>query len=134
MKYYALDSNIISYFLNKKTNIAIREKMKQERLKGNKLIIPPIAYYESIRGLIYLNATTKLKTFNKLCSNGIGIINKGILDIAVSLYNDLKKKGVTIGDNDILIASYCLKHNLTLITNNIKHFGAIEGLAAENWI
>ncbi|MDR1286371.1 MAG: PIN domain-containing protein [Treponema sp.] len=132
MKYYALDSNIITYYLKKNTKIM--DKIDNERQKGNKLIIPPMVYYESIRGLIYLNATTKLKLFNKLCSNGVGIINKDILDIAVSIYITLQKKGITIGDNDILIAAFCLKHNLVLITNNTKHFENINGLITENWV
>jgi tRNA(fMet)-specific endonuclease VapC len=32
-----------------------------------------------------------------------------------------------------LIAAYCLKHNLTLVTNNTKHFKNIEGLEIVNW-
>jgi predicted nucleic acid-binding protein len=132
MKYYALDSNIITYYIKRDTKVI--DRIDNERKKGNKLIIPPIAYYESIRGLMYLNATAKLKLFNKLCSNGVGIINKDILDIAVSIYITLQKKGIIIGDNDILIAAFCLKHNLILVTNNVKHFENIDGLITENWI
>jgi tRNA(fMet)-specific endonuclease VapC len=131
MKYYALDTNVISYYLRKNTKIL--DRIDNERQKGNKLIIPPMVYYESIRGLVYLNATAKLKLFNKLCSNGVGIINKDILDIAVSIYITLQKKGIIIGDNDILIAAFCLKHNLILVTNNTKHFENIDGLTIENW-
>jgi tRNA(fMet)-specific endonuclease VapC len=110
------------------------DKIDDERKKGNKLIVPPTVYYESIRGLLYLKANAKIKLFNKLFSNGIGIINKDILDRAVSIYITLQKKGITIGDNDILIAAFCLKHNLILVTNNTKHFENIDGLVTENWI
>jgi tRNA(fMet)-specific endonuclease VapC len=64
---------------------------------------------------------------------GINCIDKNILDIASGIKTQLEKRGITIGDNDILIAAYCLKHNLILITNNTKHFENIEGLATENW-
>ena len=33
-----------------------------------------------------------------------------------------------IGDFDLLIASTCLCHDLTLLTNNVGHFERIEGL------
>lgn len=40
----------------------------------------------------------------------------------------LRKEGKPIGDFDLLIASTCLHYNLTLLTDNIKHFGMVENL------
>ncbi|MBF0344879.1 MAG: type II toxin-antitoxin system VapC family toxin [Nitrospirae bacterium] len=40
----------------------------------------------------------------------------------------LRKQGLLIGDFDILIASTALYYNLTVLTNNRKHFERIEGL------
>ena len=34
---------------------------------------------------------------------------------------------------DLTIASCALAHNLTLVTNNLKHFSRIEGLKIANW-
>ena len=42
--------------------------------------------------------------------------------------NKLRKQGNIIGDFDLVIASICLKHNLTLLTNNKKHFERIDSL------
>ena len=39
-----------------------------------------------------------------------------------------RKRGQTIGDFDLLIATTALRHNLTLLTNNRKHFEGIAGL------
>jgi tRNA(fMet)-specific endonuclease VapC len=100
---------------------------------GSEIIIPPMVYYEIKRGLIYLNATAKLIAFKKLCSSDIGIMDDEILDIAISIYIDLQTKGKLIGDADILIAAYCIKHNLTLVTNNAKHFKNIDNLQIERW-
>lgn len=33
-----------------------------------------------------------------------------------------------LGDFDLLLASTCLRHNLTLLTGNLRHFEAVEGL------
>ena len=34
---------------------------------------------------------------------------------------------------DLLIAATALYMNMTLVTNNIKHFSKIDGLSLENW-
>ncbi|MCP4148878.1 MAG: type II toxin-antitoxin system VapC family toxin [bacterium] len=34
---------------------------------------------------------------------------------------------------DLMIASICLANNVTLVTNNLKHFSRIEELPIENW-
>ena len=41
---------------------------------------------------------------------------------------NLRKKKQLIGDMDLLIASTALHHNLTILTNNLKHFERVEGL------
>ena len=46
---------------------------------------------------------------------------------------DLEKQGTPLDDFDIVIASCALVHNLTLVTNNIKHFKRIDGLRLTNW-
>lgn len=46
---------------------------------------------------------------------------------------DLKQQGNIIMDADIMIASIALSNNLTLVTNNVKHFDRIMQLKIENW-
>jgi predicted nucleic acid-binding protein len=45
----------------------------------------------------------------------------------------LKKSGAPLDDFDLLIASCAMAHNLTLVTNNTKHFSRIDGLKLTNW-
>ncbi|OQX12022.1 MAG: hypothetical protein BWK80_44230 [Desulfobacteraceae bacterium IS3] len=45
----------------------------------------------------------------------------------------LKKKGITIGDFDLLIAGFALHYKLVIVTNNISHFKQISSLEIENW-
>lgn len=42
-------------------------------------------------------------------------------------------KGTRLDDSDLMIAACALTRNLTLVTNNMKHFGRIEGLKFTNW-
>jgi tRNA(fMet)-specific endonuclease VapC len=37
-------------------------------------------------------------------------------------------------DADIMIASIAIANNLTLVTNNEKHFNRISQLKIENWL
>jgi len=46
----------------------------------------------------------------------------------------LEAQGQVIGPNDLHIAAHAKAANLTLVTNNLKEFERVEGLALENWI
>ena len=45
----------------------------------------------------------------------------------------LRRRGMMIGANDMLIAAHARAENLTLVTNNTREFERVEGLALENW-
>lgn len=56
---------------------------------------------------------------------------------AASLYGDikvkLKKKGISIGQLDLIIGVHALYLGVTVITNNVKEFSRITNLKVENW-
>jgi tRNA(fMet)-specific endonuclease VapC len=45
----------------------------------------------------------------------------------------LKHRGEMIGANDLFIAAHARSLNLTLVTNNVREFRHVRGLALENW-
>jgi tRNA(fMet)-specific endonuclease VapC len=45
----------------------------------------------------------------------------------------LKQQGITIGDFDLLIASFAIHHNMIVVTNNTSHFQPVPNLRIENW-
>ncbi|RIH87085.1 tRNA(fMet)-specific endonuclease VapC [Calidithermus terrae] len=47
---------------------------------------------------------------------------------------ELERKGLRIGAYDTLIAAQALSSGLTLVTNNVREFGRVEGLRVENWL
>ena len=129
---YALDTNIISYFL--KNDSIIVQRIKEESDKQNKFIVPPLVYFEIQNWLMKNRSRNKNEIFQKICAaQGIGVIDKDILDIAITEKLKLQEKGFSIEDDDLLIAAYCLKHKFTLVTNNTKHFKNIENLEVINW-
>lgn len=56
---------------------------------------------------------------------------------AVWVYGDLRaeleRRGLTIGAMDTMIAAHALSIGATLVTNNLREFSRVEGLALENW-
>jgi tRNA(fMet)-specific endonuclease VapC len=47
--------------------------------------------------------------------------------------SSMEFQGTPLDDFDLIIAAGALACNLTLVTNNEKHFCRIEGLKLENW-
>ena len=45
----------------------------------------------------------------------------------------LEREGTRLDDFDLIIASCALTNNLTLVTNNTRHFKRVSGLKFENW-
>jgi len=56
------------------------------------------------------------------------------VEIFGMLKAQLEIKGTRLDDFDLIIASCALANNLTLVTNNIRHFQRIEGLKLTTWI
>jgi predicted nucleic acid-binding protein len=130
---YALDTNIVSYILRKQANVI--NKLEGEIDKGNKVVIPPIVYYEVRRGLLASNAIAKTIVFEALFADlSIDVIDKNTLDGAAAEYARLRKAGQTIQDADLFIAEYCVLNGFTLVTNNIKHFEIVRNLKYVNWV
>ena len=50
-----------------------------------------------------------------------------------SLAAALESRGEPIGVFDSLIAAQAVSLGMTLVTNNVKHFGRVAGLRVENW-
>jgi len=128
---YALDTNIITYYL--KGNEKILDKVDKEAGNDN-IIIPPFAYFEVKKWLLAVNSKNKLEAFEKLFEKcGIDAIEKEILDFSLSIYIKLRKNGITIDDGDLLIAAYCIQNNYILVSNNQKHYEKIENIQVVNW-
>lgn len=61
--------------------------------------------------------------FDETCASQFGLIA-----------SKLARHGSPIGDFDVLIAAHAVTLELTLVTNNVRHFGRITELTIENWV
>jgi len=131
---YLLDSNAVSDILCGEKNVI--EHLKIAIKNGAQIATCSIVYYEIERGLKAAGSSRKLKAFYELYANlrhvyldrrDLEAVRKSS-DIYVELH-----KGRQIEDNDIFIAAIAMVNDYTLITDNTKHFGRIEGIKIENW-
>lgn len=131
---YLLDTNIITAIM--KRNEKVKTRAQQAILKGDDIFINAISYYEIKRGLLYKDADTQLKFFDKICEKYDLVLlnNRSIFDRAAEIYAEIRNKGKEIDDADILIASITDTENFTLVSNNITHFNIIQDLRVEDWL
>jgi predicted nucleic acid-binding protein len=60
MSVYALDSNIVSFYL--RGNHAVIENIEKAISEDHSIVITPITYYEVKRGLLLIDATKQIKS------------------------------------------------------------------------
>ena len=67
----------------------------------------------------------------------IGITVVSLEIISARIFGDIKaflrSQGQLLEDADLLIAATALTFNLTLVTNNVRHFSRIPHLVIESW-
>ena len=128
-----LDTNIISYYLN--GDKAVTKEILNLFDEDINICITAVNVYEVLKGFRWKKNKQFENKFNALLNHlQVYTIDDTAIDIASKLYAILRKKGISIGDADILIAAIVVANNGTLVTNNIKHFENIEQLKVVNWV
>ncbi|MDX1905667.1 MAG: type II toxin-antitoxin system VapC family toxin [Bacteroidia bacterium] len=127
-----IDTDILSFYF--KGDVQVVARLGDYLDMFDQVNLSIITYYEITAGLKFKNAVRQLHAFeNFVNENTIINISEESARISGSLYASLRQKGVTIGTSDLLIAGIAIENGLTLITNNEKHYDAIQGLRVENW-
>lgn len=130
---YTLDTNIITAYM--KNDTRVKKKLQDAAFDGKEVFINGISYYETRCGLLAVNASKKLRIFDRFCGRFRVLLldSQAILDRASEIYASLKQRGQLLPDADILIAAMALTQNLTLVSAD-SHFSRISGLTVENWL
>ena len=131
-----IDTDILIEILRKKEPAYLRAINYLK--KYGEFNISCLVYYECLRGLKTINAPKKLLAFNKLMEiTNIIFLDKEIFDKASEIYAFLKSKGELKGEFDILIGTTALVKDLSLVTNNERHYEPLKnyfGLRIQNWM
>jgi len=133
MSGFALDANTISYYLREDQGVI--DGLSATIANNESVVIAPIAYYEVKRGLVAIDSIKRQDKFNEFCVLfPVGQADVAVYDIAAQIYKQLKDDKALIEDADILIAAFCKRYGLTLVTHNAKHFGRVSNLSIVDWV
>ncbi len=128
---YLIDTDIASNFA-KNTSTSLKLKMLEN---VNDWAISSVTYHELLRGLMQTESDKVEQIVTSFLSN-VRVIDFDEGDARESgrIHAELIKAGKQIGDADTLIAGQAIANQLTLVTNNTKHFLRVKGLQVENWM
>lgn len=127
---YLVDTDWIIQYLNR--DAAIRERLDACRDEG--LFVRAVSVAELIDGAY--GATGPQQGLDRvrdfLQGAQVLSVEQATAEIFGRERQRLQKAGYTIGDLDLFIAATSLQHDLTLLTNNRRHFEMVEGLRIES--
>jgi tRNA(fMet)-specific endonuclease VapC len=127
-----IDTDILTYFLKGDSDVVQNLNIYLDYY--DVLEINLITYYEILSGLLAKNALKQLTVFEDFISENIILpVTEKSIKISAEIYATLRKAGNSLDDVDLLIAGVAIENDMTLITNNVKHFSRIPGLRIENW-
>ena len=128
---YLIDTDTIIFALRGDKNVLA----KFEENKNLPISISMITYAE----LIFVAKRSQNEQKNMIKVNHIRDIyaiedlNEGVMEVFADVKAKMFEKGIRIEDMDLLIAATAIYNELTLVTNNTKHFENIPNLKLENW-
>lgn len=130
MKGYLLDTDIVVFLFRNKKGIAKRlASIAPENVYISEVTVAELEYGNYCGGRYEENKV--------LLNNFLSCINVIPFSEAISLYAKeryrLKSIGMGIEDFDLLIGCTSVTNNLTMVTNNVKHYSRIEGIKIGNW-
>jgi len=127
-----IDTDILSYYFKGDDEVV---KSFEKYLNDYGVVeISTITYYEITGGLLARNALKQLAVFEDFISGNVVLpVTEKSAKISAQLYPELRLKGNSLDDIDLLIAGVAIENDMIVVTNNEKHFARIPGLRIENW-
>ena len=130
MNGYLLDTNICIYLLKGQRGIV--EKI--EVTGCDNCFITDVTLVELWLGAYNSNRIEQQKRGISYLEQLFNVISiKDSVELFGSNKAYLKSRGTIIDDFDILIGSTAIKHNLIMVTENVKHLSRLPGITVENW-
>lgn len=128
---YCLDTNTISYFLKQSPKVTA----KILNTSIDNLCTTIITEFELLYGVYNSSKVdSNIELISSFLSEfSIYNLDSGVVKLVAKEKARLKKLGTIVEDSDLLIAGICIVNDLTLVTNNLKHFKRIKGLKVEDW-
>jgi tRNA(fMet)-specific endonuclease VapC len=127
-----LDTNAASYVI-KDTAPAIDAKLRE--LDVMQVCISAVTRAELRFGVRRLKNATRLAAQVEKFLAGVHTLawDETAADQFAEVRTDLERGGTPIGIMDTMIAAHAKAVNAVLVTNDVKHFRRVRGLAIQNW-
>ncbi|HCN45471.1 MAG TPA: VapC toxin family PIN domain ribonuclease [Pseudomonas sp.] len=136
MTTFMLDTCICSFIMREHPETVIK-RLSDEVVRGNRIVISAITYAEMRYGQIGKKASTKHKTLVDEFVKRLDAVlpwDQQAVDGTIEVMSALTKAGTPIGPNDTAIAGHAVATGCTLVTNNVREFGRVDGLVYEDWV
>lgn len=128
-----LDTDILSELLKAK-NEPVAQRAETYFRHFGRFTFSAVTWYEIVRGLRAVGATTKLSGFEDFAvRSNVLPVSTAVLNIAADLWGAARGRRHPTYDADLLIAATALEHRAVLVTGNVEHFAWIPGLIVEDW-
>lgn len=128
---YLVDTDWAIHYLNEHPNFVQR---LQELQQQEGLALSMISLAELYEGVYYSREPEEDEHGLQDFLRGVTLL--GLDERTCQIFGRergrLRATGLMIGDCDLLIGATALRHDLTLLTNNRRHFDRIEGLHIES--
>ena len=132
---YLLDTNACIALINGQP-AAVRARMEKATAAGGQVLVSSIAVFE----LWYGVGKSARQEFNRkrletFLAGPVLVLSFEDADarVAGSVRAALEAVGKPIGAYDLLMAGQALRHQLTLVTANVREFSRVKGLAWQDW-
>jgi tRNA(fMet)-specific endonuclease VapC len=132
---YLLDTSACVAILRRKP-ASVRIEARKAIREGSALAISSVVLHELWYGVFKGSRIQEnVQQLQAFLAWGVKVLRFDEDDARLSgeIRADLEARGTRIGAYDTLIGGQCLRHGLTLVTNNVSEFSRIPGLMFVDW-
>jgi tRNA(fMet)-specific endonuclease VapC len=132
---YLLDTNACIALINNKSP-SVRTRLQKALAQDEKVLVSSVVAFELWYGVAKsARPESNARLVETFFAGPVSLLAFEPEDAKVAgrLRAGLEAVGKPIGAYDLLIAGQALRHQLTLITANVREFGRVKGLEWEDW-
>jgi tRNA(fMet)-specific endonuclease VapC len=132
---YLLDTNACIALINEKPP-AVRTRLQKALSEGARVMVSSVVAFELWYGVAKsARPEANTRSVETFFAGPISLLDFEPEDARVAgrVRAALEVIGKPIGAYDLLMAAQALRHQLTLVTANVREFGPIKGLDWEDW-
>lgn len=128
---YLLDTDTVIYIL--KGHPTVEQNLQGHPHDPIKLCVVTLMelYYGAYKSQKTAGNLARIRTLET--SLEIIPVGREVVEIFGMEKAKLERRGTPLEDLDLVLGCCALAHNLTLVTNNVRHFRKIESLRVVNW-